>query len=100
MPDLTEKKSRPTGHARARIDALVHRVTAVATRRIAAGVIEENETIASRLSTRIGNAPAIFRRDARRLRRLHCRSSKSSFFRKQPRLKMSQPRSKLAPRRI
>src|SRR5207244_11910707 len=101
MTDLKEKESRPTGHARARIDALVHRVTAVTVRRIAAGVIEENETIASRLSARIGNVPGIFlRRHAKLRRHLHCRSSTSIFFRKQPRLKMSQPRSRLAPRRI
>src|SRR6266700_5031160 len=101
MPDLKEKMSRPTGRARARIDDLVHRVTAVTPRRLAAGMIEESETIASRLSERIGNVPGIFfRRHAKLRRHLHCRSSTSIFFRKQPRLKMSQPRSRLAPRRI
>src|SRR5437899_12037172 len=100
MPDLKEKKNRPTGRARAWSDALVHRVNGVATRRIAVGVTEENETIASRSIGGIGNVPAIFRRDAKRRRQLRCRSSTSIFFRKQQRLKMSQPRSKPAPRRI
>src|SRR5437764_15153013 len=96
MPDLKEKKSRPTGHARARIGALVHRVTAVTVRRIAAGVIEENETIASRSSARIGNVPGIFFRCHAKLRRhLHCRNSPSIFVRKQPRLKMPYPSLRL-----
>jgi hypothetical protein len=67
MPDLKkEKKSRPTGRARVRSDALVHRVTVVATRRIAAGVIEESETRASRSITGTENVRAIFRRDVKR----------------------------------
>src|SRR5207249_11374121 len=98
MPDLKEKKCRSAGRARARSDALVHRVNGVPTRRIILGVTEENETIASRSIAGIGNAPAIFRRDAKR--QVRYRHLTSIFFRKLQRLKMSQPRSKPAPRRI
>jgi len=98
MLDLKEK-NRSHGRARAEIAPLVHRVTGGA-KRIALGVIEENEPSASRLIARIGNVPAISRRDAKRRRHLPCRSSTSIFFRKRPLLKMSQPRSKRGPQRI
>src|SRR6266550_4678221 len=100
MPDLKEKKCRTAGRARARSDALVHRINGVPTRKITVGVTEENETIANRSIAGIGNAPAIFRRDAKRRRQVRYRNSRSIFFRKQQRLKMSRPRSKPAPRRI
>ena len=82
MPDLKEKKNRPTGRPKAWGDVLVHRVTGVATSRIAVGLIEENEMSASRSMARIGNVSAIFRRDAKRRRPLCCRSSTFIFFRK------------------
>src|SRR4026208_146967 len=92
-----EEKTRPPGHRRAGSGALVRRVPGVTTRRITVGVIEENETSASRS---IANVPAIFRRDAKRWLPPCCRSSTSIFFRKQPPLKTSPPRLKPAPRRI
>src|SRR5207253_3515093 len=82
------------------IEALVHRVQGVARKRIAVGMIEENETIVNRLIAATGNVPAISRRAARRHRHLHCRSSTSIFFRKKPLLKMSRPRSKPARQRF
>src|SRR4029077_15266840 len=100
MPDLKEKKNGPTGRPKAWSGALVRRVTGVTTRRITVGVIEENETSASRSIARIGKVPAIFRHDAKRWPPPCYRSSTSIFFRKQPPLKTSPPRLKPAPRRI
>src|SRR5256714_2037965 len=100
MPDLKEKKNRPIGRPMALNDVLVRCVTGVTMRRIAVGVIEENETSESHSIARTGKVPALFRRDAKCQRRLCCRSSTSIFFRKQPRLKMSRPRLKPVPRHI
>ena len=62
---------------------LAHRVTGVATSRIAVALIKGNEMSASRSMARTGNVSAIFRRrDAKRRRPLCCRSSTFIFFRK------------------
>src|SRR5690242_11042197 len=88
-------KSRYPGLAVARVGGIIHLVTRVANKEIATGAIGDRPKSIECRTAEMGNVLAVFRREARRLRRPSRHRSMFILFRKQRPSKMSQLRSSL-----